>query len=222
MKQFRKYISVVERRILAVDAHEAYLLPLLEPLFAIKTHMTFEERAKLFGLARSLRMGFVACEIGSYVGASTSFLAAAASFRQGHVHAVDTWSNDAMPNEPLEDTWERFIENTSRYRLFITPHRGQANDVKDEVPDVDLLFVDGDHSYEGTIQHLADFAPKIVAGGFLAMHDFNFDSVQAAVADYFPDRALEPLELAMSLKIFRLPSRLRDPSKSDTNGTLSP
>jgi predicted O-methyltransferase YrrM len=222
MKQFRKYISVVERRILAVDAHEAFLLPLLEPLFAIKTHMAFEERAKLFGLARSLRMGFVACEIGSYVGASTSFLAAAASFRQGHVHAVDTWNNDAMPNEPIEDTWERFTENTSRFRLFITPHRGLASDVKHEVPELDLLFIDGDHSYQGTLQHLADFAPKIVAGGYLAMHDFNFDSVQAAVADYFRDRALEPLELAMTLKIFRLPGRVRDASDSGAHGRLSP
>jgi predicted O-methyltransferase YrrM len=204
MTQLRKYISVVESRLLTVNTSEAYLLPLLEPLFAIKTHMSFEERARLFGLAMTLRTGFVACEIGSYVGSSTCFLAAAASFKQGGVHAVDTWKNDAMPNEPLEDTWDRFVQNTARFGLFITAHRGGASDVKDEVPQVDLLFLDGDHSYEGTLAHLSDYAPKIVAGGTLAVHDFDYDSVQHAVGDFFQQRPLEELDKTGSLKIFRV------------------
>ena len=90
MARFSKFVRVVQRRLLVGEGSEGYVFPLLEPLFMIDTHMTFDERLKLFGLAKSLRVEFVACEVGSYLGASTCFLAAAASLKQGHVHAVDT------------------------------------------------------------------------------------------------------------------------------------
>lgn len=187
------------------DGREAYIFPLLEPLFMIDTHMSFEERLKLFMLAATLPGGFVACEVGSYVGASTCFLAAAATLRQGHVHAIDTWTNDAMPGEPVEDTWARFADNTERFRLWITAHRGVARQMKDRVPQVDLLFLDGDHSYEGTLADLTDYAPKLKPGGILAMHDFTYDTVRAATSDYFRSRPKEDLGITASLQAFRLP-----------------
>jgi predicted O-methyltransferase YrrM len=203
MTQIVKFVRVVQRRRLACDAEEGQLLPLLEPLFSIDTHMTFEERLQLYRLGVSLPVGFVVCEIGSYLGASTSFLAAAASFKQGHVHAVDTWANDAMPDERIEDTWVRFLENTERFRSWITTHRGPARVVKDRVPPFDMLFVDGDHSYEATLEYLNDYVPKLKPGGIVAMHDFELDSVQRAMGDYFKDRPIEDLGMAHSLKSFR-------------------
>jgi len=187
------------------EVSEGYVLLLIEPLFMIDTHMAFEERLKLFVQAMALPAGFVACEVGSYVGASTSFLAAAASLRQGHVHAVDTWKNDAMEHEPVEDTWQKFVDNTERFRLWITAHRGVASQMKDRVPAVDLLFLDGDHSYEGTLADLRGYVPKIKPGGILAMHDFAYDTVRTAANDYFKDRPKQDLGLTASLQIFRLP-----------------
>lgn len=204
MAIIQKYISVVQRRLLAVDSNQALLFPLLEPLFAIETHMAFDERCRLFGLACSLRAGFVACEIGSYFGASTCFLAAAAHLKQGHVHAVDTWNNDAMPDEPVEDTWQRFLHNTAPFRPLITAHRGEAARLKDAVPAVDLLFVDGDHSYDGTLSHLADYVPKIVSGGILAMHDYQLDPVRNACRDYLQNRQIEDRGLTNTLQVFAL------------------
>jgi predicted O-methyltransferase YrrM len=204
MSRHSKFVRVVQRRLLGGEDSEAYLLPLLEPLFMIDTHMTFEERLRLFGLALSLRTGFVACEVGSYLGASTCFLAAAASLRQGHVHAVDTWMNDHMAHEPAEDTWQRFGENTDRFRLWITPHRGMAREVKDRVPQVDLLFLDGDHNYDGTLEVLTDFAPKLNPGGILAMHDFTYDTVKEAAGVYLTNRQTEDLGLTDTLRAYRL------------------
>ena len=203
MEHYKKYVRVVRRRLLSGEAHEGYIFPLLEPLFMIDTHMTFEERLKLFGLAHSLRVEFVACEVGSYLGASTCFLAAAASLKQGHVHAVDTWKNDNMTQEPVEDTWERFVQNTDRFRMWITPHRGAAREVKDRVPRIDMLFIDGDHSYEGTLANLTDYEPKLNPGGIVAMHDFSYDTVRAAARDYFQHRKLADLGLTDSLQTFR-------------------
>jgi predicted O-methyltransferase YrrM len=36
---------------------------------------------------------------------------------------------------------------------------------------LDLLFVDGDHSYEGVKQDFADYAPSVRPGGLVAFHD---------------------------------------------------
>jgi predicted O-methyltransferase YrrM len=204
MTQISRFISVVQRRMLAIDSREAYLIPLLEPLFAIETHMSFEERLRLFQMAIALRQGFVACEVGSYYGASTGFLAAAASLKEGHIHAVDTWMNDAIPDEPVVDTFDQFTHNLRYFRPHITVHRGLANEVKDGVPQVDLLFIDGDHSYEGAFADLTGFVPKIVAGGILALHDYTYDSIKAAVRDYFQARPLRDLGATHSLQTFQL------------------
>jgi predicted O-methyltransferase YrrM len=204
MPLIAKYVRVVQRRRLECDASEGYIFPLLEDAFTIDTHMFFEERLRLFSLATSLPRDFVACEIGSYLGASTSFLAAAASLRQGHVHAVDTWQNDAMQGEPAEDTWERFLENVDRFRIWITVHRGQAREMKDRVPQIDLLFVDGDHGYEATLENLSDYVPKLKPGGILILHDFDLDSVKKATSEYFKDRPFEDLGLTRALKAIRV------------------
>jgi predicted O-methyltransferase YrrM len=204
MPPYSKFVRVIQRRLLEGDLPETYIFPLLEPLFMIDTHMSFEERIKLFSLAASLPVGFIACEVGSYVGGSTSFLAAAASLKQGHVYAVDTWHNDFMPGEPVEDTWQRFVENTDRFRPWITPHRGMAREVKDRVPKVDMLFLDGDNSYEGTLSVMNDFVPKLNPGGILAMHYFTYDTVKAAAGNYLANRQTEDLGLVDKLKAFRL------------------
>jgi hypothetical protein len=36
---------------------------------------------------------------------------------------------------------------------------------------LDLLFVDGDHSYEGVKQDVVDYAPLVRPGGIVALHD---------------------------------------------------
>jgi predicted O-methyltransferase YrrM len=199
-----RYIPVVQRRGVTVEDTDSRTLAMLEPLFAIETHMFFEERIALFRLAQVLPNQFVACEIGSYLGGSTAFLAAAATLSGGHVHAVDTWKNDAMPDEPGEDTFARFLENTQALSHVITTHRGRAAEVSGQVPPLDLLFLDGDHSYEGTRDDLVNYAWKIKPGGVLALHDFTYETVSRAVADVFPPDALAVLGDAQSLRAFRV------------------
>ncbi|HTM55180.1 MAG TPA: class I SAM-dependent methyltransferase [Pirellulales bacterium] len=199
-----RYIPVVQRRGVTVEDTDAATLEMLEPLFAIETHMYFEERIGLFKLANILPPGFVACEIGSYLGGSTAFLAAAASRRNGHIHAVDTWLNDAMPDAPGEDTFGRFLENTQAFAKRITAHRGLAAAVCHEVPAIDLLFLDGDHSYDGTREDLALYGPKLKPGGILVMHDYTYDSVKRALADTYPKESLVQIAVAHSLHAFRV------------------
>ena len=60
--------------------------------------------------------------------------------------------------------------------------------MKDRVPQIDLLFVDGDRSYGSTLADLQNYVPKLRPGGLLAMHDYTYDSVQRAAVDYFHGR----------------------------------
>ena len=40
-------------------------------------------------------------------------------------------------------------------------------------PKFDLIFIDGDHSYEGCLSDLKDYMPMLEEGGYLVMHDYN-------------------------------------------------
>ncbi|MFO1029837.1 MAG: class I SAM-dependent methyltransferase [Planctomycetota bacterium] len=40
---------------------------------------------------------------------------------------------------------------------------------------IDLLFLDGDHSYDSVRQDFEDWAPKVRPGGFLCLHDANHE-----------------------------------------------
>jgi predicted O-methyltransferase YrrM len=197
------FVPVIQRRQLQV---EASLLPLIEPLFLIPTHMTFEERLLLLRAALSLPRGFVACEVGSYLGASACFLATAALRLDGHLHCVDTWRSDAMPGEPPEDTFARFCENTHHFRHFLTLHRGTAAERAPGVAGpLDLLFIDGDHSTAAVTDDLTRYVPKLKPGGLLALHDYTFATVRKASDAYFAGRPPIDKGGIHSLKLFQMP-----------------
>ncbi len=155
----------------------------VEPLFLIETHMSFEERQKLFELAMKMADGFTAVELGSYLGASTTFIACAAFFKNGHVDAIDTWMNDAMGDEERRDTFDDFTANTYSYRHYITPIRKSTFEAVDDVANCDLLFIDGDHAYDSCKRDLELYLPKLKDGGVLAMHDFAQESVRQAFSE---------------------------------------
>jgi predicted O-methyltransferase YrrM len=54
-----------------------------------------------------------------------------------------------------------------------------------EAGEADLLFVDGDHSYEGCMADLVNWFPHVVPGGHIVMHDGYFGSPpQEAAIDF--------------------------------------
>jgi predicted O-methyltransferase YrrM len=162
-----------------------WMTPFAQQIFGIPTHMTPSERLMLVQVALGLPQDFVVVEIGSYLGASTAFLAAAATQRNGCVHAVDTWMNNAMGAEGEYDTWSEFRTNTAAFAERITTHRGTSLEVHGKTGGIacDMLFVDGDHQYEGVANDLRLWLPSLRAGGVLAMHDFDQPGVCQALAD---------------------------------------
>ncbi len=140
----------------------------------IFTHLTNEEKLKLYELA-SLKSG-IFVEIGSYLGASSSFIALAISEKRENatLYCIDTWQNDAM-SAGKKDTYEAFQQNTLRFERFITPLCGNSVDVA-KVFDkkIDFLFIDGDHSYEGVKADWNSWSPKLNKGAIVVFHDTSW------------------------------------------------
>ena len=159
-----------------------WMTTFIRQLFAIPTHMTPSERLALLQAALNLQAGFTIVEIGSYLGASTAFMAYAASTKGGVVHAVDTWQNESMGAEGLRDTYAEFLGNTQPFAHFIVTHRGASVDVakKDAPIPADMIFIDGDHHVDAVIADLRHWLPSLKPGGLLAMHDIDHPEVKAA------------------------------------------
>ena len=144
------------------------------PCFRIYSHLTLDEKLLLYSLAKKLSPNSVIVEIGSYLGASTTFLAAGAKENSSQVYCVDTWKNDAMSEGP-RDTFDEFISNTDLYRKLIVPIRGKSVDVGREFDKpIDMLFLDGDHSYEACRVDVETWLPKVKPGGSILLHDYGW------------------------------------------------
>lgn len=149
--------------------------PPLREAFKIASHLTFEERVRLFDLAFNRES---VLEIGSYVGASACcFGAAMKSSGFGKTYCIDTWNNDAM-SEGTRDTWQEFTVNTANCRDYIVPIRGLSADVVEAVAShtrsLDLLFIDGDHCYEGVKADWVAYNRFLKPGAIVVFHDWGW------------------------------------------------
>jgi predicted O-methyltransferase YrrM len=140
----------------------------------IFTHLTKEEKLVLYKLCLSLPKHSSIVEIGSYLGASSCFLALGAKKTNSIVHCVDTWENHEM-SEGLRDTYTEFIHNTDQLSKYIIPHRGWSVEIaKTFEKKMDLIFFDGGHSYEIVKADVDAWFDKLKTGGIIVMHDIGW------------------------------------------------
>lgn len=148
------------------------MFPALKQAFLVTTHLTMKERCCLYLLTKNRKY---VLEIGSYIGASACcFGAALKDTGSGKVICIDTWNNDAM-TEGNRDTWQKFQCNTASYKEQIVPVRGFSIDVVAEVAacvkSLDLLFIDGDHSYEGVKADWEAYKHFLRPSSIVVFHD---------------------------------------------------
>lgn len=151
------------------------MFPTLSDAFRVRTDLTVAEMCRLYLLARG-RKGIV--EIGSYTGASACCIGAALNETgDGKLVCIDTWNNDAM-TEGNRDTWQEFQANTAAYRTHIVPVRGFSahvvNQVAARLESIDLLFIDGDHSYAGVKADWEAYQGFLRTGSVVVFHDWGW------------------------------------------------
>jgi SAM-dependent methyltransferase len=165
--------------------------------------LTLDEASQLFRLAREAR---TIAEIGRFKGGSTLLLATAMP------PDGELWSYDLhvkLPGAVDGDDLDRELTDTLvRYGLVGRVHLvvGDSRSAEPPPRPCDLVFVDGDHSYDGTRADYLAWKDRLVPGGHLVFHDFAgatpHEGVIRAVAEVDED-VFERLPGSGSLAVFR-------------------
>lgn len=124
----------------------------------------------------------IGVEIGVYNGVSSAMFLQHCKF----MYFID-------PFEPCEDSSDptifadygkflRSIDGFSIDQYHII--KGKSHVVAPMVPDVDFVFIDGNHKYDFVLDDIVDYWPKIRPGGFISGHDYNHEEVRKAVNDF--------------------------------------
>ncbi|MDH3235087.1 MAG: class I SAM-dependent methyltransferase [Alphaproteobacteria bacterium] len=150
---------------------------------SIYSHLTNEERVALYNLADGAQ---AIVEIGSYLGASACCFGAALKKQgSGRVYCIDTWTNDGML-EGHRDTFAAFKTNVAPFEAYVTSVRGYSTQVVSAIREytnqVDVLFIDGDHSYEGVKADWDAYKAFLRDGSKIVFHDWGWaEGVQRVI-----------------------------------------
>lgn len=162
-----------------------FKLPATSAVNRRETEFLFNESSKLQGEEP------VIVEIGSCTGRSTAALAAGNP--RARVHSVDCWtlgSDELMSMSILEEVFHanmKFMEFGDR----VVVHRGFSVEeakiaAEQGTNQIDLLFIDGDHSYEGALNDLKAWVPLVKENGLICLHDYDrTETVVKAIKDFF-------------------------------------
>jgi predicted O-methyltransferase YrrM len=144
--------------------------------YKIPTFTAREELEALFELAHDCPPDAHALEVGSYLGASTCFLAAGLRGMNASLVCIDTWQNETMP-DGVRDTFSIFEKNIAAVRNQLTIIRKSSGEVTAlDLGDrkFDIIFLDGDHSYKQTRADFDLVSDLVTPDGVLAFHDSQF------------------------------------------------
>lgn len=152
---------------------------------------SFPERGYLYQLAADAPAGAQVVEIGSWMGASTCFLAGGLNGPGAKIFAVDNFQGLSMCGEDVtwyrrhfrqlgtNSTLEIFRANfaalglSDRAEPVVSDSLKAAESLAAKRGTIDLIFVDGDHSYKGCMADIEAWLPYMKKSGVMAFHDFG-------------------------------------------------
>jgi predicted O-methyltransferase YrrM len=168
---------------------------------SIKGFLHPEEGARLYDLALAAAQIGPCLEVGSYCGKSTLYLGAACQQRGQVLYAVDhhRGSEEHQPGEEYHDP-ELFDAEASKldsFRQFrATLSRANLEDCvvpvvasselagRHWLTPLALVFIDGGHSLEAAFADYRTWAPHVMPGGYLAIHDIFKDPAEGGQAPF--------------------------------------
>lgn len=139
-------------------------------------------------------------DVGSWTGHTALVLARAANYRSwrpGTCWCVENWqgspdgSDQALERHGPEAALAALAANAGRRWLTeLTPLIGDSGLWAAAWPerlDVDLVFLDAAHDYEGAVRDITGWGPRVRKGGILCGHDYGrADGLTRAVDDLCP------------------------------------
>ena len=164
-----------------------------------------EQLLAIYRLAATWPVDGATVELGSWVGLTTSYLAAACRARGGgRVYAVDTFEGTKEGGEQYRSvarfggsTLDAFREQIHRAGAadLVEPLVGYTQHVAGRYagPPIRFLLIDADHSYEGVRSDFDRWLPLVAPGGLVVFHDYQMADVARFVdQDVLADDAVDP------------------------------
>jgi hypothetical protein len=110
-------------------------------------------------------------------------------------YAIDCWDPKLKYltwRKGAQFTHEKMFDRlVSAYPDNIIKKKGYSVPMAATIPDgsLDLVFIDGDHSFDGCAIDISTWLPKLKSGGIIAGHDYGharFPGVKKVVDSFFP------------------------------------
>jgi predicted O-methyltransferase YrrM len=147
-------------------------------------------------------------EIGSGIGCSGVIIGSAIKRTNGKLISIDTFSKYPFHKSLSKSLWndkswgfETVINNFKQFEIDATLIVGDSTEMiplfKDDI--FDLIWIDGDHRYEGVKKDILNSIPKLKDGGILCGHDLRprpdgpTNGVRTAVTEIFGNTGFEEI-----------------------------
>lgn len=147
----------------------------------------------LLDLAKEFPENTIIAEIGSYAGESIELFFKSGRVKQ--VFAIDPWKgNYNYATSPqvsdfvlVENAFDERIKNKNVIKLKMA-----MKEAFDLLPELDVVYIDGNHAYNCVLEDIRLSLQKIKNGGIICGHDYNYQNpgVIQAVNEIFkrPDK----------------------------------
>lgn len=174
------------------------------------SQMTHEEANRLSKYANN-RM--IALEIGTYMGVSGAIIAKALDIN-GKLFCVDPFEEKNGKKNPgyimaLRQFKKYDVNKKVTFLLGYSTNQAIISQIPNQL---DFVFIDGDHSYEGLKNDWQIVLNKLIVGGIVCLHDTtipkeepykNFGSVQFFNENISFDKRFELLENVYSMNVLK-------------------
>lgn len=128
--------------------------------------------------------------------------------------AVDSWTaqgtagqNDwAFDQKEMDRQYNDFKERM-KDKPFVQIYREFTHDAVKRFPDeyFDLIYIDADHTYEGCLQDIEDWYPKVKIGGCLTGDDYRTAFIKRSGVTFGVKKAVQEFAEKNNLKHYELP-----------------
>ena len=110
-------------------------------------------------------------EIGSYCGASGSLVLS--HNKKVSAFCLDTFSE--APIDLVERNFKKFKNPNSEFSFIVGDSQTEEiiDNVKTIVKDVDLFYIDGNHTFEGCVNDFLNYNDLVKNGGYIAFDDYH-------------------------------------------------
>jgi len=157
----------------------------------------------LLDLAAEFPENTVMAEIGSYAGESTVLFFKSGRVKQ--IFAIDPWQggyNYATSPEVsdfsfVEKTFDERVKGKNVVKLKMT-----MKEAFDLLPELDVIYIDGNHMYAYVLEDIRLSLRKIKKGGIICGHDYNLTDIAQAVSEVFgkPDKTFSDASWMIRVK----------------------